>query len=84
MYRNERVAFDGYDTQRPSVVADQIAMGADLLSGAFDRLDDAHWARPLIYGLPDPARRDVEWVAQHTLHELIHHLVDIDRILRGE
>jgi len=84
MYRDERVAFDRYDTQRPSVVADQIAMAADLLSRAFDGLEQAQWSRQLIYGFPDPARRDVEWVAHHTLHELVHHLMDIDRILRSE
>jgi hypothetical protein len=84
MYREERVAFDRYDTQNPSVVADQIAMAADLLSRAFDGLDDAQWTRPLIYGFPDPARRDVEWVAHHTLHEMVHHHVDIARILRAE
>jgi hypothetical protein len=81
MYRNERVAFDRYDTQTPSVVADQIAMAADLLPRAFDGLDDAQWARPLIYGFPEPARRDVEWVAHHTLHELVHHRFDIARIV---
>jgi S-DNA-T family DNA segregation ATPase FtsK/SpoIIIE len=84
MYRNERVAFDRYDTQTPDIVADQLVMAADLLSGAFDGLADEQWARPLIYGFPDPARRDVEWVAHHSLHELVHHLVDVDRILRDE
>lgn len=81
MYRNERVAFDRYDAQAPDVVARQIVMAADLLAHAFDGLDDAQWIRPLVYGFPDPARRDVEWMAHHTLHELQHHLMDIDRIL---
>jgi DNA segregation ATPase FtsK/SpoIIIE, S-DNA-T family len=81
MYRNERVAFDRYDTQDPSVVADQIVMAADLLSRAFDGLDDAQWARPLIYGFPGPARCDVAWVAHHTLHEVVHHQADIARLL---
>jgi hypothetical protein len=81
MYRNERVAFDRYDAQAPDVVARQIVMAADLLAHAFDGLDDAQWIRPLVYGFPDPARRDVEWIAHHTVHELQHHLMDIDRIL---
>jgi hypothetical protein len=84
MYRNERVAFDRYDSRTPGVVADQLVMAADLLSHAYDGLDEAQWARPLIYGFPDPGRRDVEWVAHHTLHELVHHLGDIDRILPDE
>jgi S-DNA-T family DNA segregation ATPase FtsK/SpoIIIE len=81
MYRNERVAFDRYDAQAPDVVAGQIVMAADLWSHALDGLDEAQWTRPLIYGFPDPARRDVEWVGHHTLHELQHHLMDVDRIL---
>jgi hypothetical protein len=52
-----------------------------LLAHAFDGLSEVQWARPLIYNFPGPARRDVEWVAHHTVHEMIHHLGDIDRIL---
>jgi hypothetical protein len=81
MYRDERVAFDRYSTQAPAAVADQIAMAADLLANAFAGLDDAQWSRSLVYGHPVPARRDVEWVAHHTLHELRHHLGDIDGML---
>jgi hypothetical protein len=84
MYRNERVVFDRYDIQTPDLVGEQVVMAADLLCRGLDGLDDAQWVRPLIYGFPDPARRDVEWVAHHTLHELVHHLADIDRILRAE
>jgi hypothetical protein len=62
MYRNERVAFDRDDAQAPDVVARQIVMAADLLSHAFDGLDDA------------------QWMAHHTVHELQHHLMDVDRI----
>ena len=81
MYREERVAFDRYSVQSPTAVAGQIVIGADLLAHAFDGLTEDQWARPLIYNFPGPARRDVEWVAHHTVHEMIHHLADIDRIL---
>jgi hypothetical protein len=81
MYRDQRVAFDRYDSQTPSVVADQLAMATDLLAHAFDGLAEGQWTRSLMYGFPGPARRDVEWVAHHTLHELVHHLADIDRIV---
>jgi hypothetical protein len=80
MYRNERVAFDRYDTQTPAIVGEQVAMAADLLARAFDGLDDRQWTRPLVYGFPGPERRDIEWVAHHTLHEVVHHLADIDRL----
>jgi hypothetical protein len=52
-----------------------------MLANAFDPLTNEQWTRPLIYGYPEAARRDVEWMAHHTLHELVHHLSDIDRIL---
>jgi DinB superfamily len=81
MYREERVAFDRYSAQSATAVAGQIVMGADLLAHAFDGLSEDQWARPLLYNFPVPARRDVEWVAHHTLHEMTHHLADIDRIL---
>ena len=81
MYREERVAFDRYIAQSPSAVANQIVMGADLLAHAFDGLSEDQWARPPLYNFPVPAKRDVEWVAHHTVHEMIHHLADIDRIL---
>jgi S-DNA-T family DNA segregation ATPase FtsK/SpoIIIE len=84
MYREERVEFDRYNAQAPGVVADQIVMAADLLSHAFDGLDEAQWARPLIYGFPDPSRRDVEWVAHHSLHEMVHHQTDIAHLLTAE
>jgi hypothetical protein len=80
MYREERVAFDRYGGQQPAAVVAQVAMAAELMGNALDGLDDAQWGRSLIYGFPGPTRRDVEWVAQHTLHEMVHHLGDIDRI----
>ena len=78
MYREQRVAFDRYDLQVPAVVADQVKMATDLLANGFDGLDAAQWSRTVIYGFPGPSRRDVEWMAHHTIHELVHHLVDID------
>jgi hypothetical protein len=82
MYRDERVTFDRYDHQHPAAVAAQVAMAADLLANTLDGLDGAQWGRSLIYGFPGPTRRDVEWVAvaHHTLHEMVHHLGDIDRM----
>jgi hypothetical protein len=81
MYREQRVAFDRYAGQSSAAVAGQIVMAADMLAHAFDGLSADQWARPLIYNFPAPSRRDVEWVAHHTVHEMTHHLADIDRIL---
>jgi hypothetical protein len=81
MYRDQRVAFDRYGEQIPSQVGVQVVMAATLLAHAFAGLSDAQWSRPLMYGFPGPSRRDVEWVAHHTLHEGIHHTHDVERIL---
>jgi hypothetical protein len=81
MYRDERVVFDRYGAQSPAVVAGQVVMASGLLSHAFAGLTDPQWLRPLVYGFPEPERHDVEWVAHHSLHEMVHHLDDIDRLL---
>jgi S-DNA-T family DNA segregation ATPase FtsK/SpoIIIE len=81
MYRDQRVAFDRYNLQSPSAVAAEVAMATALFAGAFEGLGDDQWGRPLIYGFPEATHRDVEWVGHHTLHEITHHLADIDRIL---
>jgi S-DNA-T family DNA segregation ATPase FtsK/SpoIIIE len=83
MYRDQRVAFDRYALQSPAAVAGQVVMGADMLAHAFDGLREAQWERPLIYNFPGPSRRHVEWMAHHTVHEMVHHLGDVDRILAG-
>jgi hypothetical protein len=81
MYREERVAFDRYEDQDAGVVADQLTMAVTMLAHAFAGLRDEQWGRPLLYGFPQPSRQDVEWVAHHTLHEMAHHLWDVDGIL---
>lgn len=81
MYRDQRVEFDRYGEQIPVEVVDQLTMAASLFSHAYAGLTDEQWTRTLMYGYPGPTRRDVEWVAHHTLHEAVHHLHDIDQIL---
>src|SRR4029453_16194620 len=49
----------------------------DLLDG----LEDRGWARTGVYNFPETAVRDVDWIARHTLHEVTHHLMDVDRAL---
>ena len=81
MYRDRRVTLARYGADDPNRVARQVEMAADLLARAFSLLDEGDWSRTCIYNYPTPARRDVLWLAQHTLHEGVHHLADIDRVL---
>ncbi|MHB1488670.1 MAG: hypothetical protein ACYCS7_15260 [Acidimicrobiales bacterium] len=62
-------------------MANEIVMAAGLVARAFGGLDTDAWARHCIYNFPVPAKRSMEWLARHTLHEGVHHLFDIDRIL---
>jgi hypothetical protein len=39
------------------------------------------WQRRLVYNYPEPAERDLAWLARHTVHEGEHHLFDVDRLL---
>jgi S-DNA-T family DNA segregation ATPase FtsK/SpoIIIE len=82
MYREQRVGFDRYGEQNLDQVRDQVIMAAALFAHAYDALSDEQWSRTLMYGFPGPTCRDVEWVGHHSLHEVVHHAHDIDRIVR--
>jgi len=77
MGRDERVEADGYNDQRPVDVARQLEDAALMFAGVLRRLDDRSWERTLIYNYPEPAARSIRWVAVHTLHEVTHHLRDV-------
>jgi S-DNA-T family DNA segregation ATPase FtsK/SpoIIIE len=81
MYRDERVGLARYNDDDPAEVASELVMAVGLFARLFERLDDAQLARPCIYNYPSRARVDVAWVARHTLHEAIHHLADVRRVL---
>ncbi len=81
MGRDERAVADRYNDQQPSVAADQLVGAAAALAGLLGSLDDAGWARTGWYSYPQRELRAVDWVARHTVHELHHHLADVDRVL---
>jgi uncharacterized glyoxalase superfamily protein PhnB len=81
MGRDERVETDGYIDQHPFDVARQLGDAALMFSGVLDRLDDRSWQRVLIYSYPHQASRTLSWVAVHTVHEVVHHLGDVQRQL---
>jgi len=80
MGRDDRVDHDGYAEQEPADVARQLVDAALMFGNVLNRLDDADWARVLVYPYPEPgAERTLRWVALHSLHEIRHHLLDIRR-----
>jgi hypothetical protein len=81
MGRDERVEHDGYSEQDPRDVARQLADAALLFTNDLSRLSATDWKRTLIYNYPAPWERSLEWVAVHTVHEVRHHLLDVQRQL---
>lgn len=79
MGREERVAWDAYNTQDPQTVLAELAKAATDLSRAFSRLSPAQWNRTGIYNWPTAGARTMLWLGRHTIHELEHHLMDLTR-----
>jgi uncharacterized protein (DUF1330 family) len=79
MGRDERVEHDGYAVQDPERVARQLDDAAVLFANVLDRLSPAEWDRTAIYNYPQPTVRTLRWIAVHTVHEVEHHLLDMQR-----
>lgn len=77
MGRDERVEHDGYAQQRPDDVARQLTDAATMFANVLARLSDAEWDRTVVYNYPAPWERSLRWVAVHTVHEVRHHLQDV-------
>jgi hypothetical protein len=77
MGRDERAVNDRYNEQDPTVVGDAVLDAAGTLSERLRALDDDGWDRTGIYTYPVRARRTVEWIGNHTVHELRHHRRDL-------
>lgn len=83
MGRDERAVQARYNDQDPSTVARVLEAAAAGLATLLESLADAGWARSSVYPYPHRELRDVDWIARHTLHELSHHLTDVDRVLQA-
>jgi DinB superfamily len=83
IYRDQRVILGDYVNEDPLDVAEGIRLAAHLMARALGYLDAAGWSRTCIYGYPAPTERTLLWLAQHTLHEGLHHLADIEQVVRS-
>ena len=79
IYRDHRAILAHYGDESPEQVAAELGFAASLAAWAFERLDPSAWRRTCIYNFPEPSTRTLLWLAQHTLHEGEHHLLDIER-----
>jgi hypothetical protein len=76
MHTDVRIANGLYVGDRPVTLIVEIAAGALMLARTVTALDDDQLARPIFYGWPRPATRNLLWVAAQALHEAEHHLDD--------
>ncbi|WP_328477303.1 DinB family protein [Actinoplanes sp. NBC_00393] len=79
MGREERVVEDAYTAQDPRAVATQLAQAADDLAGILGGLTPEQWERTGVYNWPVVQARTLLWLGQHTIHEVEHHLMDVQR-----
>ena len=78
MYREEWVRLARYAEEDPSRVAAGIGVGGNLLAFLLDGVASDQLTRTGIYG---GTQRDVLWMGRQALHEVRHHLGDIDTCL---
>ncbi|MEP7055403.1 MAG: DinB family protein [Actinomycetota bacterium] len=83
MERDERVQREHYNEQSPTVVAGQLSAAAAALATTLAALGDDEWRRSGVYRWPTTEIRTIGWISRHTVHELIHHLRDIDAGLQA-
>lgn len=83
MRRDERVVEQRDVESDPEVVARELGDAADRLASLLVDLVPHEWRRSGTFPWPDPTVRDVDWMARHTVHELVHHLLDVARGLQG-
>ena len=81
MDRERLVQERAYNNQDPAEVALALLTAAVDLAEHVNGMGDREWARTGVYNFPETAVRDVDWMVRHTLHELTHHLMDVDRTL---
>jgi hypothetical protein len=77
MGRDERARDDGYNEQQPADVARQLVDAARMFANSLGRLTPSDWQRTVVY--PIYGERSLRWLAVHTLHEIRHHRLDIER-----
>jgi S-DNA-T family DNA segregation ATPase FtsK/SpoIIIE len=81
MYRDERVALCAYSEVSITSVLDQLEMAATLCALAFGAVEPNSWDRSLVYNWPSASEHDLAWLGRHTVHEGVHHLMDVGRVL---
>ena len=78
MHRDEVVVARAYNEQRPAEVVRDMATNHARLAEVIEPLGPEDWGR---VGVREGDELSVAWMARNTVHEAVHHLGDIDRVL---
>jgi DNA segregation ATPase FtsK/SpoIIIE, S-DNA-T family len=81
MYRDERVGLCAYSELSITSVLDQLDVAATLCAIAFGAVGPRSWPRTFVYNWPSATEHDLTWLGRHTVHEGVHHLMDVGRVL---
>jgi len=81
MARDERVRWGEYADCTAEQLRVELVQAAEWLAHSLDLLTEEDWSRTLVYNYPEPAERSLEWLATHTVHELVHHRQDVTGLL---
>jgi len=81
IFGQRRAELAHYGSERPAELSTQLDSALAMTAWAYANLEPEAWARQCVYNFPEPAKRNIAWFGAHTLHEVAHHLGDIDRQL---
>ena len=79
MYGTLRVDRGMYQRTEPAELVVDLTVAARLFDQTLSTITAADAQRPIFYGWPRPATRTLLWVAAQAVHEVEHHLDDIER-----
>ena len=79
MYGTLRVDRGMYARTGPAELSTDLTVSARLFDQTLSTITAPDAERPIFYGWPRPATRTLLWVAAQALHEVEHHLDDIER-----
>ena len=78
---DQRAVDHDYNGQDPAFVLDELDVAATEFAGTLAGLDGDDWQRVGVYAFAGMGERDAAWIGRHTLHEVLHHLMDVRRVL---
>jgi S-DNA-T family DNA segregation ATPase FtsK/SpoIIIE len=80
MGRDQKAIDDRYNEQDPDEVCRELVASCNDLADYLETLLPEERARTGIYLYPAEAERTIVWIGINTVHELVHHRMDVQRV----